>query len=315
MGDLTSGIVGLIVSTAIITIFGEIVPQALCSRYALIVGANTTWIIYFFMLITFPISFPISAILDKVLGEEVGNVLSKSQMKRMFEMLESENVIKSSERKIISAALELQEKTAGEVMTKINDVYMLDLNTQLDHHMLREIYSKGFSRIPIYDGSKDNIVGVLMARDLILINPEKSLITLKQMSSIIVRDVIAVNEKDKLEPLLGYFKKGMTHIGIVTTTVEDDVKDAYRKVAGIVTLEDIIEEIIAEDIEDEYEPFDEKNARRQVKQKLVMLFTEHQAGKVLSEEEYRAAFDFVHKYVKPFARFKRDILGALIMKS
>lgn len=107
MGDLTSGITGLIVSTGIITIFGEIVPQAVCSRYALIVGAHTTWIIYIFMFITFPISFPISAILDKVLGEEVGNILSKNQMKRMFEMLELENVIKSSERKIIQAALDL----------------------------------------------------------------------------------------------------------------------------------------------------------------------------------------------------------------
>ena len=107
LGDLTSGLVGLVVSTSIITIFGEIVPQAICSRYSLFVGAHTTWIIYFFMFVTFPISFPISAILDKVLGEEVGNVLSKSQMKRMFEMLEKDNIIKTSERKIISAALEL----------------------------------------------------------------------------------------------------------------------------------------------------------------------------------------------------------------
>jgi len=117
MGDLTSGLTGLIVSTAIITIFGEIIPQAVCSRYALIVGAHTTWIVYFFMGLTFIISFPISAILDSVLGEEVGNILSKNQMKRMFEMLEVENVIKSSERKIIQAALDLQEKTAAEIMT------------------------------------------------------------------------------------------------------------------------------------------------------------------------------------------------------
>ena len=78
MGDLTSGIWGLIISTAIITVFGEIIPQAICTRYGLFVGAHTTWFIYLFMFVTFPISFPISAILDKVLGEEVGNVLSKS---------------------------------------------------------------------------------------------------------------------------------------------------------------------------------------------------------------------------------------------
>lgn len=97
----------------------------------------------------------------------------------MFDMLEIENVIQGSEKKIIQAALELQEKTAKEVMTKIDDVYMLDINTHLDHKTLREIYSKGHSRVPIYDKTKDNVVGILMTRDLILINPEKALITLK----------------------------------------------------------------------------------------------------------------------------------------
>ena len=58
----------------------------------------------------------------------------------MFEMLEGENVIKSSERKIIQAALELQEKNAKNVMTKIEDVYMLDINTKLDDVILKEIY-------------------------------------------------------------------------------------------------------------------------------------------------------------------------------
>jgi len=217
------------------------------------------------MFVTFPISFPISAILDKVLGEEVGNILSKNQMKRMFEMLEIENVIKSSERKIIQAALDLQEKTTKEVMTKIEDVYMLEINTYLDHRVLREIYSKGFSRVPVYDKTKDNIVGILMTRDLILINPDKALITLKQLSSIIIRDVIAVEDSDKLEPLLGYFKKGHTHIGIVTCIVPGETvhKDPTMKVIGIVTLEDIIEDIIQDEIEDEWDGFamDSKNQR------------------------------------------------------
>lgn len=180
-------------------------------------------------------------------------------------MLEIENVIKSSERKIIQAALDLQEKTTKEVMTKIEDVYMLEINTYLDHRVLREIYSKGFSRVPVYDKTKDNIVGILMTRDLILINPDKALITLKQLSSIIIRDVIAVEDTDKLEPLLGYFKKGHTHIGIVTCIVAGETvhKDPTMKVIGIVTLEDIIEDIIQDEIEDEWDGFamDSKNQR------------------------------------------------------
>lgn len=79
----------------------------------------------------------------------------------------------------MQAALDLEKKTAADVMTKIDDVYMLDIQTKLDQKTLREIYSKGFSRIPIFDGSRNNIIGILMARDLILINPEKYTITLK----------------------------------------------------------------------------------------------------------------------------------------
>jgi len=97
----------------------------------------------------------------------------------MFEMLEVENIINTQEKRIVQAALSLQEKNAEQVMTGIEHVYMLDINTELNHKTLRDIYSQGFSRIPIYDRTKDNIVGVLMTRDLILINPDKALITLK----------------------------------------------------------------------------------------------------------------------------------------
>jgi metal transporter CNNM len=203
-------------------------------------------------------------------------------------------------------------------MTPIEEVYMLNINTQLNHRVLREIYSKGFSRIPVYEKSRDNIVGILMVRDLILINPDKALITLKQLSSIIIRDVIAVEETDKLEPLLGYFKKGHTHIGIVTSVViRDDGRDPTKKVIGIVTLEDIIEDIIQEEIEDEYGVIDAKNERKTIKEKLVMLFTDHIVESVLSELEIRACLEFMQKYVKPFQikYMKRDILNVLIRKS
>lgn len=82
------------------------------------------------------------------------------------------------------------------------------------------------------------------------------------MSTIIIRDVIAVEEDDRLEPLLGYFKKGLTHIGIVTQIIKGESgRDPTKKVIGIVTLEDIIEDIIQDEIEDEYELFNERNQR------------------------------------------------------
>lgn len=110
MGGLTSGLIGLILSTAIITVFGEILPQATFSRHALFVGAHTTWFVYVFLILTFPVSFPIAAILEKCLGEEPGKALSKSQISKF---LESQDVVDAGERKIIKGALDLQQKTAG----------------------------------------------------------------------------------------------------------------------------------------------------------------------------------------------------------
>jgi metal transporter CNNM len=83
-------------------------------------------------------------------------------------------------------------------MTNISDVFMLEISTKLDPATLREVYSKGYSRIPVYDRRPDNIIGILMARDLILVNPEKAMLTLKQLSSIIMRDIVAVDDTDKI---------------------------------------------------------------------------------------------------------------------
>jgi len=217
----------------------------------------------------------------------------------------------------MQAALDLERRTAQEIMTKLEDVYMLEINTKLDQATLREVYSRGFSRIPIYQGSKNNIIGILMARDLILINPDKYTITLKQLSSIIIRDTVSILANDKLEPLLGYFKKGLTHIGIVTEIDAGDGKsDPVRKVIGIVTLEDIIEEIIQDEIEDENDAPEERADRQLMKAKLVRMFTDNAAETVLSHEEINAILQFLETYVKAFnpKHIKRDVLHVLIRR-
>lgn len=152
MADLTSGIAGMLITTAIVLVFGEVIPQAVCSRYALVIGAHTMWILYLFMIMTFPISFPLSAILDKILGEDAGNVFNKNKMKRMFELYEKEKVLDPSELKILTAALELHEHRTFEVMTPLDKAFMLDVDTLVDKDLLRAIYTKGYSRIPIFEG-------------------------------------------------------------------------------------------------------------------------------------------------------------------
>ncbi|KAJ8960621.1 hypothetical protein NQ318_013913, partial [Aromia moschata] len=83
LDDLTSGLIAVIFSTIAIVMFGEITPQAVCSRHGLAVGANTIWITKFVMVLTFPLSYPIAKFLDCILGEEIGNVYTRERLKEL----------------------------------------------------------------------------------------------------------------------------------------------------------------------------------------------------------------------------------------
>lgn len=98
------------------------------------------WFMWLGIALTFPLSYPISAILDKILGAEVGLVMSKGMMKKFFQMQQEKGELSVDEKKILVAALELNRKEVKEVMTPINEVYMLEINTVIDKQILKEIY-------------------------------------------------------------------------------------------------------------------------------------------------------------------------------
>ena len=156
---LGSGIYAVVSSTIAIVIFGEIIPQAICSRYGLMIGAYTIWLTYFFMVVTFPLSFPISLILHFILGKEIGAVYTREQLLGLLKVTEDHHDIGKDEVQIISGALCFKQKTAEDVMTKFDDVYCLNITSVLDFKMMRDIYDSGFSRIPVYEEVKSNIVG------------------------------------------------------------------------------------------------------------------------------------------------------------
>ena len=95
------------------------------------------------------------------------------------------------------------------------------------------------------------------------------------MASILIREVIAIDENAKIEPVLSFFKKNDSHLGIVTKVVEQPGLDPELQKIGIITLEDIIEELLQEEIEDEREVEELKGQRRRMKEKLILLFSDH----------------------------------------
>merc|ERR1712147_351483 len=126
------GLIAVIGSTMGIVVFGEIIPQALCSRHGLAVGAKTLIITKFFMAITSPLSFPISKILDCILGEELGTVYNRERLIELLRVTGDNTDLNKDEVNILTGALVLQQKTVKEIMTPLVDSYMLPLDSVLD---------------------------------------------------------------------------------------------------------------------------------------------------------------------------------------
>ena len=175
LDTLTSGLVAVIGATMGIVVFGEIIPQAICSRHGLAVGAYTIWLTKLFMILTFPLSYPISKLLDCVLGDEIGTVYDKKKLIELLRVTNEENDLEKEEVDIVTGALVYKEKTVRSVMTKLEDVYMLPLNSILNFETVSEIREQGYSRIPVFENETNNIVHILFAKDLMFIDPDDNM--------------------------------------------------------------------------------------------------------------------------------------------
>uniref|UniRef100_A0A8C2PKY5 Metal transporter n=2 Tax=Cyprinus carpio TaxID=7962 RepID=A0A8C2PKY5_CYPCA len=202
-----SGLAAVVASTIGIVIFGEIVPQALCSRHGLAVGANTILLTKFFMLLTFPLSFPISKLLDCVLGQEIGTVYNREKLVEMLKVTAPYNDLVKEEMNMIQGALELRTKTVEGIMTPLSDCFMINSDTVLDFNTMSEIMEKGYTRIPVYEGEQSNIVDILLVKDLAFVDPDDCT-TLKTVTRFYNHPVHFVFHDTKLDCMLEEFKKG-----------------------------------------------------------------------------------------------------------
>lgn len=207
LDDLTSGIIAVIGSTLAIVIFGEILPQAICSRHGLVVGARTIWITKFFMLVTFPLSFPISKLLDLILGVEIGNVYNRERLKELIRVTNEYHDLQKDEVNIISGALELSKKCVKDVMTKLDDVFMLPYDSTLGFETMSHIMKQGYTRIPIYEEDRSNVIALLNIKDLAFVDPDDNT-PLKTLCQFYNHPCNFVFEDTTLATMLDEFKKG-----------------------------------------------------------------------------------------------------------
>lgn len=209
LDDLTgSGISAIVGATLAIVIFGEIIPQAVCSRHGLAVGARTKYFTMFFMILTFPLSYPISKLLDCILGEEIGYVYNRDRLRELLRLTEQEMDLVKDEMNIITGALELSKKTVKDIMTKLEDIIMVEYSSILDFDTINYVMTHGYTRIPVYEKDRSNIVALLNIKDLAFIDPDDRT-PLKTIIKFYDHPVNKVFEDTKLDVMLQDFKKGL----------------------------------------------------------------------------------------------------------
>ncbi|XP_018571878.1 metal transporter CNNM4 [Anoplophora glabripennis] len=306
LDDLTSGLIAVIFSTLAIVMFGEITPQAVCSRHGLAIGARTIWITKFVMVLTFPLSYPIAKFLDCALGEEIGNVYTRERLKELVRVTTGENDLDKDEVNIISGALELRKKTVSNVMTRIEDVFMLDYETVLDFETVSEIMKSGYSRIPVYEGNRQNIVTMLYIKDLAFVDPDDNT-PLKTLCQFYQNPCNFVFEDVTLDVMFKIFKEGNKgHMAFVHRVNNEGEGDPFYETIGLITLEDVIEELIQAEIMDETDVFtDNRSKRRRIAERRqdFSVFAEKRGepNKMrISPQLTLAAYQYLSTSVEPF---------------
>ena len=215
---------------------------------------------------------------------------------------------------VVQGALNYKEMKVGEVMTPLEDVFMLSKHARLDFKVVRDIFQQGFSRIPVYGQSREDILGLLLVKDLIFIDPEDAT-PVENFIKVFGRATQFVWEDQKLDEVLKEFKKGQGHMAIVKNVDNSGPGDPRYVMKGIITLEDIVEEILGDEIVDETDVFVDvdnrvKVDRAQFDYSRLRLLDSQLVSESLDPAELAAITAHLRANVAQFAEKTRDLPDA-----
>ncbi|KAF6200434.1 hypothetical protein GE061_006737 [Apolygus lucorum] len=296
----------VVIVTLTIVLFCEIIPNSIVSRFALTIGAKTIYLTWLVMILTSPVSYPLGRLLDKLLGEDIPN-LTRERLKELVKITADVSALKKTEIDMISGALEMSAKKVEDIMTLLEDVYSIALETLLDYESIREIISSGYSRIPIYEGEKSNIIKIMYVRDLALVDPEDKT-PLALFSKLMAdQEIVYVDEGTTIDGVFNIFKEGVHgHMAFVVKNRKD--QEGPPQVTGLLTLEDIIEEIVQVEIVDEYDVIvDNRSKRKRQRYRMIsdymsVFADSFESKNILISPNLRiAALNFLASELKEFA--------------
>ena len=234
--------VSSVVMTLVIMIIGEIIPKNMAKYVPEKFAMSSTWFLRFLVFIFTPLTYVfnfIENIIAKFYGE-INDTYSTDEFITMVEEANEDGDIEDHEAEIITNALEFNDLDVGEILTPRIDVIAIDINDDSIEDIELKYRDSGFSRLPVYVDSIDNIIGVLIEKDFYYHLLYEKSTNIKE----ILKEVIYTSEQVKISSLLKQFQTTKTHMAIVV--------DEYGGTQGIITMEDILEELVGE-IYDEHD--------------------------------------------------------------
>ena len=240
--------ISIIIITIILSyftlVFGELVPKRIAMKYYEKVSFASIGIIKTISVITAPFvkfltfSTNIVSKLFGVTGEEEDNV-TEEEIRMMVDVGEEKGTIEEEEKEMINNVFEFNDKFVSEIMVPRNKIFSLDIDMTIAEVIEKLSEDMRYSRIPVYDENMDNIKGIIYIKDLLISNKNKN----SKIKSL-VKEAYFVSETKRVNELFQELRKDKKQIAIVL--------DEYGGTAGMVTMEDILEEIVGE-IYDEYD--------------------------------------------------------------
>ncbi|GJJ14325.1 hypothetical protein Clacol_008589 [Clathrus columnatus] len=222
---LGGGVPAVAVSTVLIVIFSEIIPQSICSRYGLYIGAKCAIPVRILMYSLWIIAWPVAKMLEAVLGPHHGIMYRRAELKELINLHSNVSPhggdLKHDTVNIIGHTLDLQEKVVKDAMTPIDKVFMLHIDATLNYETLRRVCESGHSRVPVYEEVEvkvgttkvaKKIVGVLLVKQCVLLDPQDE----TPLRSLPLNKLPSIPYDEPLLTTLDRFQEGRSHMAIVS---------------------------------------------------------------------------------------------------
>jgi putative hemolysin len=235
--------IAIVSTTVVLLLVGEVTPKSLAVRYPERISLWVAWPIQAFAYLSTPLRWGLRKLVDAVMGkyaERPISLITEHEFKTLVEISEDDGIIDQAERNLIQRVFAFGGHRVSQIMTPRTDIFALEVTEDL-RAVLPKIKENRFSRIPVYDGTIDQIIGILYAKDLLLYSRHPELAV---MLRDILHPVFFVPESKRTDELLREFQRNKVHMAIVV--------DEYGGVSGLVTMEDALEELVG-DIVDEFD--------------------------------------------------------------